>query len=122
MQGRKQTDQIRTGDCIGVTLPLFFEVVRCHKSDSGQVLLEVAPASCGAENCPSGCECHYSLFDGKQGPFKLRLDAKKRLLFAGNLEEDEAQLKLLAARVKRRRAGRSGPQNGEQSESVELSQ
>lgn len=114
MQTRKQADQSQPGDCVGVSLSFYFEISRIERQGDGQVLLEVIPANCDHENCPDGCDCHYSLFDNHAGPFKLRMDGKRRLLFAGNLEQDEAQVRLLAARVKRRRASRNGRLQGEE--------
>lgn len=107
MARRKQADQVRARDRIGVTLQLFFEVKSATVNGS-HIELEVTPSQCLHADCPSGCDCQSGMLAGHGSPLFLRVDGKSRLLFVGNLEEDEAELRRLTERVDRlRRASES---------------
>lgn len=112
-RNRRQANQLKTGDRFSVQLELQFNVAEVVEAngDPNVVNLLVTPVPCG-ENCQQGCDCHYSMFADSDSPYPLRLDAKQRLPFLGNLDHLLAQSKLITAQIARLQQSGNGQTDG----------
>ena len=88
-----------------------FEVTGEVQETDGMVEIQVKPVPC-SETCSASCECHFSLFDGAEGPFPLRIGASQRVMYLGNLSQLLAESKRIQAQIARLQAS----QNGDDSE------
>ena len=99
---RRQANRLKPGDRFSVQLELQFNVVEVVEpnGEPNVVNLLVTPIPCG-EDCQQDCGCHYSMFAESDSPTPLRLEAKQRLPFLGNVDDLLAQSKLITAQIAR---------------------
>ena len=109
MTSRRQANQLGPGDRLQMPLTVAFEVTGEAQETDGIVELPVKPVPC-SETCSASCDCHFSLFEGAEGPFPLRIGASQRVMYLGNLSQLLAESKRIQAQIARLQAGQNGDQ------------
>lgn len=105
---RREVRHLEIQDQVQSSHKMTWEVIDVGEPESdGTVTVQVKPALCGP-NCGGSCDCSSAMF-GDCGPFRLRINGRKRLTFIGNLGRLLRDAEALQARIARLKG--NGPES-----------
>ena len=115
---RREVRHLEIQDQVQSSHKMTWEVIDVGEPENdGTVTVQVKPVLCGP-HCGESCDCSSATF-GDCGPFKLRINGRKRLTFLGNLGRLMKDAEALQARIARLKGNGSELTGGQTKNGVE---